>query len=150
MTFLSYKLTGDAGYKRQESYNNSIRILHKDNIVTTHRLRSNLSHFTLPEISNPRAETRSCDVNNLRRMPAKTSASRDCDHKLRQLRWWGSNKSTITCHFAGSSVLRVAINPFHCLTYRQLSWVEVQKRQLKTKNALGSKVTSRYIYLICC
>ncbi|XP_044045148.1 aprataxin isoform X2 [Siniperca chuatsi] len=45
----------------------------------------------------------------------------------------------IKCQFAGLSVRRAIINLFDCLTYRQLSWVEVQKRQLKTKNALGSK-----------
>ncbi|XP_029995396.1 aprataxin isoform X3 [Sphaeramia orbicularis] len=43
------------------------------------------------------------------------------------------------CLFAGSSAKRDIINPFSCLTYRQLSWVEVQKPPLKTKNALGSK-----------
>ncbi|XP_059193337.1 aprataxin isoform X2 [Centropristis striata] len=45
----------------------------------------------------------------------------------------------IKCPFAGLSVRRAIINPFDCLTFSQLSWVEVQRRLLKTKNALGSK-----------
>ncbi|XP_029286676.1 aprataxin isoform X2 [Cottoperca gobio] len=45
----------------------------------------------------------------------------------------------IKCQFAGLSVRRPIINPFDCLTYRQLFWVEVQRRLLKTENALGSK-----------
>ncbi|XP_042341381.1 aprataxin isoform X2 [Plectropomus leopardus] len=45
----------------------------------------------------------------------------------------------IKCQFAGLSARRAIINQFDCLTYTQLSWVEVQRRLLKTKNARGSK-----------
>lgn len=58
------------------------------------------------------------------------------------------NISIIKCHFAGLSARRVTIDPFCCLTYRQWSWVEVQKRLLKTKSALGSKVTRRYTFAV--
>ncbi|XP_034044037.1 aprataxin isoform X2 [Thalassophryne amazonica] len=44
------------------------------------------------------------------------------------------------CQFAGLLVKNVVINRSTCLTYSQLSWAEVQKRLLKTKNALGSKL----------
>ncbi|XP_068445186.1 aprataxin isoform X2 [Clinocottus analis] len=46
----------------------------------------------------------------------------------------------IQCRFAGLLVRRIIINPFDCHTNRLLSWVEVQRRLLKTKNALGSKL----------
>ncbi|XP_060915093.1 aprataxin isoform X2 [Labrus mixtus] len=45
----------------------------------------------------------------------------------------------IKCPFAGLSATRAIINPSDCLIFRQLFWVEVQKRQLKTKSAPGIK-----------
>ncbi|XP_063739506.1 aprataxin isoform X2 [Eleginops maclovinus] len=45
----------------------------------------------------------------------------------------------LKCPFAGLSARRAIINPLPCLTCRPLSWVEVQRRLLKTKNALGTK-----------
>ncbi|XP_029356267.1 aprataxin isoform X2 [Echeneis naucrates] len=44
------------------------------------------------------------------------------------------------CQFVGLSARRAAINQFSCPIHRQLSWVEVQKRLLKTKNAPGNKL----------
>lgn len=52
-----------------------------------------------------------------------------------------SGTNMTKCHFAGLSVSRGIINQFYCLTYKQLSWVEVQKRLLKTRNVPESKVT---------
>ncbi|XP_008284720.1 aprataxin isoform X2 [Stegastes partitus] len=46
----------------------------------------------------------------------------------------------LQCRFAGLLARRVITNPSVCLIYRQLYWVEAQKRLSKTKNALGSKL----------
>ncbi|XP_028263949.1 aprataxin isoform X3 [Parambassis ranga] len=48
----------------------------------------------------------------------------------------------IKCRFAGLLARRIIINQSSYLTYRQLSWVEAQKRPLKTRNAHGSKNTA--------
>ncbi|XP_037328473.2 aprataxin isoform X3 [Pungitius pungitius] len=45
----------------------------------------------------------------------------------------------LKCQCAGLSVRGIVINPFDCHINRQLSWVEVQRRLLKTKNALVTK-----------
>ncbi|KAM7009182.1 aprataxin isoform 2-T2 [Tautogolabrus adspersus] len=45
----------------------------------------------------------------------------------------------IKCPFAGLSAMRTLINPSDCYIFRQLCWVEVQKRLLKTKSARGIK-----------
>ncbi|KAM9770273.1 aprataxin isoform 2-T2 [Menidia menidia] len=45
----------------------------------------------------------------------------------------------LKCQLVGLSAMRVIINPFIYPIYKQLCWVEGQKRQLRTRNVLGSK-----------
>lgn len=45
------------------------------------------------------------------------------------------------CPFAGSLAKRANTNPSSCLIYRQLLWVEAQKRLSKTKSVPDTKVT---------